>query len=70
MVSDIAAFFLWTFVVAFLTFIGALVLTTPDTPDPGYGYKWVCEGKGESAVFEISDGGRVVVGKSCERVEK
>lgn len=64
--NDIAAFFLWTFVV--VTFIGALVLTQPDTPDPGYGYKWVCDG--DSAVFEISDGGRVVVGKSCERVEK
>lgn len=50
--------------------IFALTALLPDSPDPGYGYKWSCKGDKVVVQYAYDDEGSFMAGKLCERIKK
>lgn len=40
------------------------------SPDPGYGYRWKCDGPETVIRYAEDDGGSYMAGKACKRVER
>lgn len=64
------AFIVWTLVVATITIALYFTFVFPRSPDPGYGYKWSCEGDKVVVKYANDDEGSYLAGQLCERVKK